>query len=117
MGIVFIFGLSVGAYKIFPYDTLNSSLDAIKEETSSGDNQFIVQSDLDSLVKINDELDIDQKRNDLIEFFWDVGSFYRVTYNTQLPEVESDISDSKADDESRISAESIITEIIEAGGK
>jgi len=98
MGIVFIFGLSVGAYKIFPYDTLNSSLDAIKGETSSVDNQFITQSDLDSLVKIDDELDIDQKRNDLIEFFWDVGSLHRVQYSGELPEIESDISDSSYND-------------------
>ena len=97
VGIVFIFGLLVGGYKIFPYDTLNSSLDIMKEETHGEDTQFIVQSDLDSLVKINNESDIDQKRNQLIKFFWNVGSFHRVQHIGELPEVEIDISDSRYD--------------------
>ena len=97
VGIVFIFGLLVGGYKIFPYDTLNSSLDIMKEETHGEDTQFIVQSDLDSLVKINNESDIDQKRNQLIKFFWNVGSFHRVQHIGELPEVETDISDSRYD--------------------
>ena len=95
VGIVFIFGLSVGAYKIFPYDTLNSTLDVMKGETHGEDAQFIMQSDLDSLVKINNESDIDQKRNQLIKFFWNVGSFHRVQHIGELPEVETDISDSR----------------------
>ena len=97
VGIVFIFGLLVGGYKIFPYDTLNSSLDIMNEETHGEDTQFIVQSDLDSLVKINNESDIDQKRNQLIKFFWNVGSFHRVQHIGELPEVETDISDSRYD--------------------
>ena len=51
-----------------------------------------------SLIKINNEVDIDQKRSLLTEFFWNVGSFHRVTYNTQPPEVEYDISDSNYSD-------------------
>ena len=98
MGIIFIYGLSVGVYKIFPYEALDSSLDIIIEEKAIEDNQFIVQADLDSLIKIDDEEDIDQKRNELIEFFWNVGSiqhFDNITFRPQLPEVESDISDSR----------------------
>ena len=98
MGIIFIYGLSVGVYKIFPYEALDSSLDIIIEEKSIEDNQFIIQADLDSLIKIDDEEDIDQKRNELIEFFWNVGSiqhFDNITFRPQLPEVESDISDSR----------------------
>ena len=98
MGIIFIYGLSVGVYKIFPYEALDSSLDIIIEEKSIEDNQFIIQADLDSLIKIDDEEDIDQKRNELIKFFWNVGSiqhFDNITFRPQLPEVESDISDSR----------------------
>ena len=98
IGIVFIFGLSVGAYKIFPYDALNSSLDVIKEETPSADVQVIMQADLEQLVKINDEFDIEQKRIELVEFFWDVKSLHRVQYSGELPEIESDISDSRYND-------------------
>ena len=95
MGIIFIFGLTVGVYKIFPYEIFDSSADLIKKETSVKNNQFITQTDLNSLVKIDKESSIDQKRNDLIEFFWNVGSLERVQHDGQLPEVESDISDSR----------------------
>ena len=98
IAIIFIFGLSVGVYKIFPYGILDSSLDIIKEEASVENNQFIMQADLDSLIEIDDRSDIDQKRNDLIEFFWNVGSLHRLQYAEQLLEVESDISDSRYDD-------------------
>ena len=98
IAIIFIFGLSVGVYKIFPYGILDSSLDIIKEEASVENNQFIIQADLDSLIEIDDRSDIDQKRNDLIEFFWNVGSLHRLQYAEQLLEVESDISDSRYDD-------------------
>ena len=98
IAIIFIFGLSVGVYKIFPYGILDSSLDIIKEEASVENNQFIIQADLDSLIEIDDRSDIDQKRNDLIEFFWNVGSLHRLQSAEQLLEVESDISDSRYDD-------------------
>ena len=95
IGIIFIFGLTVGVYKIFPYEIFDSSADLIKKETSIKNNQFITQTDLNYLVKIDKESSIDQKRNDLIEFFWNVGSLERVQHDGQLPEVESDISDSR----------------------
>ena len=96
--IVFLFGTYVGLYKIFPYEFLDSSKDVLFEQKSIENNQFINQSDVDSLIKINSKSDIDQKRSMLTEFFWDVGSFQRVTHAVQLPEVESDISDSNYKD-------------------
>ena len=96
IGIVFIFGLTVGVYKIFPYEILDSSLDAIKEEAPTENNQFITQSDLNTLVRIDGKSDIEKKRNDLTRFFWGVGSLQHsdhITFRPQLPEVESDISD------------------------
>ena len=98
IAIIFIFGLSVGVYKIFPYGILDSSLDIIKEDTSVKNNQFIMQADLDSLIEIDDRSDIDQKRNDLIEFFWNVESLHRLQSAEQLLEIESDILDSRYDD-------------------
>ena len=91
MGMIFIYGLSVGVYKIFPYEALDSSLDVIIQKKAIEDNQFIIQADLDSLIQINDGSDIVQKRNDLIEFFWDDS----LQYLEELPEVESGISDSR----------------------
>ena len=98
IGIVFIFGLTVGVYKIFPYEILDSSLDIIKEEVPTENNQFITQSDLNILVRIDGKSDIEKKRNDLTEFFWNVGSLHSPQYAEQLLEVESDISDSRYDD-------------------
>ena len=98
IGIVFIFGLTVGVYKIFPYEILDSSLDSIKEEAPTENNQFITQSDLNTLVRIDGKSDIEKKRNDLTEFFWNVGSLQRVQHNGQLPEIESDIYDSRYND-------------------
>ena len=98
IAIVFIYGLLVGVYKIFPYEPLNLSFDVIKGETPiQNNNQFIIQNDLDSLIKINNESDVDEKKNQLIEFFWNVESLDRVKYSGQLPQVESDISDSRYD--------------------
>ena len=98
IGIVFIFGLIVGVYKIFPYEILDSSLDTIKKEAPTENNQFITQSDLNTLVRIDGKSDIEKKRNDLTEFFWNVGSLQRVQHDGQLPEIESDIYDSRYND-------------------
>jgi len=98
IGIIFIFGLTVGVYKIFPYEILDSSLDTIKEEAPTENNQFITQSDLNTLVRIDGKSDIEKKRNDLTEFFWNVGSLQRVQHDGQLPEIESDIYDSRYND-------------------
>ena len=98
IGIVFIFGLTVGVYKIFPYEILDSSLDTIKEEAPTENNQFITQSDLNTLVRIDGKSDIEKKRNELTEFFWNVGSLQRVQHDGQLPEIESDIYDSRYND-------------------
>ena len=97
IGIVFIFGMAVGVYKIFPYEILDSTADLVKKEASVENNQFITQSDLNTLVKIDKKSDIEKKRNDLIEFFWNVESLHRLQYAEQLLEVESDISDSRYD--------------------
>ena len=94
MGVIFIYGLSVGVYNIFPYELLDSSLDAIKNEKTIENNKFIMQSNFDSLIRIDDGADIDQKRNNLTEFFWNVESLHRVQYAGELPKVEHDISDS-----------------------
>ena len=92
--VVFFYGLSVGVYKIFPYELLDSSKDILFGQKTI-ENQFVNQADLDSLIKIHNKSDIDQKRNFLTEFFWDVGSLQRLIEKPQLPKVESDISDSR----------------------
>ena len=90
---VFFFGTFVGLYKIFPYEFLDSSKDVLFEQKTIEKNQPVKQSSIDSLIRIYDKSDIEQKRNFLMEFFWDVGSLQRVKDKSQLPEVESGISD------------------------
>ena len=95
---VFFFGTYVGLYKIFPYEVLDSSKDVLFEQKTIQNNQFVNQADVSSLIKINSESDINQKRDFLIEHFWDAGSFMRVKDKAQLPKVETDISDSNYED-------------------
>ena len=98
--VVFFYGLSVGVYNIFPYEFLDSSKDILSGQKTIENNQFVNQADIDSLIKIDNKSDIDQKRNFLTEFFWNIES---TTFNVPagyipVPEVESDISDSRYSD-------------------
>jgi len=96
--IIFFFGIYVGLYKIFPYEVLDSSKDILFEQKTTQNNQFVNQVNVDSLIKIDSKSDIDQKRDFLTEFFWDVGSFQRIKDKSPSPEVETDISDSNYKD-------------------
>ena len=96
--IIFFLGVYVGLYKIFPYEVLDSSKDILFEQKTIENNKFVNQANVYSLIKIDSKSDIDQKRDFLIEYFWDVGSFQRVKDKSQLPEVEIDISDSSYKD-------------------
>ena len=95
--IVFFYGLSVGMYKVFPYEFLDSSEDTLYGKITIGNNQYVNQPDIDSLIKIDNKSDIDQKRYFLTEFFWDVETLHRITFKSPLPQVESNISDSRYD--------------------
>ena len=95
--IVFFYGLSVGMYKVFPYEFLDSSEDTLSGKITIGNNQYVNQPDIDSLIKIDNKSDIDQKRYFLTEFFWDVETLHRIISKSSLPQVESNISDSRYD--------------------
>ena len=95
--IVFFYGLSVGMYKVFPYEFLDSSEDTLFGKITIENNQYVNQPDIDSLIKIDNKSDIDQKRYFLTEFFWDVETLHRITSKSSLPQVESNISDSRYD--------------------
>ena len=95
IAIVFFYGLSVGVYKIFPYEFLDSSADVLSEQKTVENNQFIKQSNVGSLIKIDAKSDIDEKRKFLTEFFWGIGTIQRIIDKSPLPDVESDISDSR----------------------
>ena len=96
--LIFVLGVYVGVYKIFPYEILDSSRDVFFGQRTIENNQFINQANVNSLIKIDSKSDIDQKRNFLTEFFWNVGSLQSLKDKPQLHEVESDISDSRYND-------------------
>ena len=96
--VVFFYGLSVGVYNISPYEFLDSSKDVLFGQKTIENNQFVNQANVDSLIKIHTKPNIDQKRNFLINHFWNVGSGTFKLMPSQLPEVESDISDSRYND-------------------
>ena len=112
---VFFLGTYVGIYKIFPYGVLDSIKDDLLEQKTIESNQFINQANVDYLIKIDSKSDIDQKRDFLTEFFWDVGSLQRVKDKSQLPEVESDISDSNYKDLQNLSRIDRLTVEMEYG--
>jgi len=96
--LIFVLGVYVGVYKIFPYEILDSSRDVFFGQRTIENNQFINQANVNSLIKIDSKSDIDQKRNFLTEFFWNVGSLQSLKDKPQLHEVASDISDSRYND-------------------
>jgi len=96
--IVFFYGFSVGMYKIFPYEFLDSYNDILSESKIAENNQFVNQVDIDSLIKIETKSDVDFKKNFLTEYFWNVGTLQRIIDKSPLPQVESDISDSRYND-------------------
>ena len=112
---VFFLGMYVGVYKIFPYEFLDSTKKVLLDEKTIESNQFINQANVDYLIKIDSKSDIDQKRDFLTEFFWDVESLQRVKDKSQLPKVESDISDSNYKDLQNLSRIDRLTVEMEYG--
>ena len=97
IGIIFFYGLSVGVYEVSPSELLDSSKDTLTGQKPIENNQFVNQADVSSLIKIDNKSDIDEKKNFLMEFFWDVETLHHIISKSPLPQVESDISDSRYD--------------------
>ena len=64
--IVFFYGLSVGMYKVFPYEFLDSSEDTLSGKITIGNNQYVNQPDIDSLIKIDNNLEINLKMLNIV---------------------------------------------------
>ena len=97
IAIIFSYGLSVGIYEISPSELLDSSKDTLTGQKTIENNQFVNQVDVGSLIKIDNKSDIDEKKIFLTDFFWNVDTFHRIILKSPLPQVESDISDSRYD--------------------
>jgi len=71
LGIVFLLGITVGHYEIFPFDLAKNFKSIMSNDLESGqDNIAIYEDDLDSLITINSENDILMERKNLTHFIW-----------------------------------------------
>ena len=76
---------------------ISLSIAVYTQQLSQNDSKPI-DVDVGSLIKIDNKSDIDEKKNFLMEFFWDVETLDHIISKSPLPQVESDISDSRYDD-------------------
>ncbi len=96
LSIIFLLGISVGVYQIFPYSFLNETKDFFTdlENNKETKTMSIDQDLLTSLIKVDTEEDIKNKKTALIEFMWkDVTSLP----NTMPSNIEENISDTGFD--------------------
>ena len=81
---IFIYGVLVGTYKIFPYDSINNIKTIVLNEEN-----IIYEENVKSLIHINTSDDISKLRNDLVKFIWKNDGFP----NSKLPNnIQTNIS-------------------------
>jgi hypothetical protein len=73
---VFIYGVLVGVYEIFPYDLLDSIKEiTLNEKTIFVHQNMIYENNIDSLIHIQNPNDIVKHKNNLINFIWSGDDF------------------------------------------
>lgn len=91
----FSYGLATGVYKIFPFEILDDVKKVLLPETGSEEfsmNEFVYETDVNSLIRISNERDIIDKRAQLIAYVWSDQGFPE----SKLPQnVDHDILDSR----------------------
>jgi len=92
---VFIYGVLVGVYQIFPYDLLDSIKEiTLNEKTIFVHQNMIYENNIDSLIHIQNPNDIVKHKNNLINFIWSGDDFPL----SKLPtNIEMNISNSAYD--------------------
>jgi hypothetical protein len=95
---IFSYGVFVGTYKVFPYEIFDTTKKIVlseKDEMDGSDLETtIYETDVKSLIHINDENDIIKKRSDLVHYIWKGKGLPSSTPS----EVMSGISDSNFND-------------------
>ena len=86
---VFIYGVFVGTYKIFPYDVLdNVKAISLNEKNEFDEQDLIYENNVNRLIHINSVDDISKLKNKLIDFIWSYNGFP----DSKLPDsVQTDI--------------------------
>ena len=73
---IFIYGVFVGIYKIFPYDVLDSIKSIMLNEKIKSDQQNMVhENNVSKLIHIKNNKDIFKLKNNLIDFIWNNNGF------------------------------------------
>ncbi len=68
---VFIYGVLVGVYQIFPYDALDSiKAITLNEKIKSDQQNIIYENNVNELIQIKNSNDIFKIKNNLINFIW-----------------------------------------------
>ena len=68
--VIFIFGIYAGATKTFPYNIIKSVKDNLDSDLSNTETSVISNFDAKSLITINEENDVYEKRQKLIQSIW-----------------------------------------------
>jgi hypothetical protein len=69
--LIFLFGIAVGHYEVFPFDLIQSIKYSLQNNSEDEKNNIsIYEDDITSLIKINSKNDILDKRKNLINFIW-----------------------------------------------
>jgi len=90
----FSYGVSVYLYKLPPYQILNEIYDNVNS-ISNSDYQLPINENVTSLVHINSEDDVLDKRASLIQYVWKQNDF---PYDKLPSNVENDVEDSRYSD-------------------
>ena len=89
--IIFFTGFFVGVYKFFPYSELNNIKNQFETKTSKINDSSIDPPILDELISIQNTNDLEEKRNQLIQFVWKTNNL-----PNELPDIiNTDISDER----------------------
>ena len=69
--LIFLSGIAVGYYEVFPFDLIQSIKYSLQNNSEKEQNNISIYEDnIDSLIKINSKNDILDKRKNLINFIW-----------------------------------------------
>ncbi|NDF26996.1 MAG: hypothetical protein EB153_05485 [Nitrosopumilaceae archaeon] len=97
--LAFSYGLFVGAYKIFPFDVINHTKEVIFGDKAKQEhttiNKFSYDTNVKNLIRIHNEQDITNKRNELINYVW---SGHGLPESAMPQNVKENISDSRYHD-------------------
>ena len=89
--IIFFAGLFVGVYKFFPYSELNNIKNQFETKTVKINDSPLDPPILDELISIQSINELEEKRNQLIQFVWKTNNLPK-----ELPDIiDTDISDER----------------------